>query len=115
MSIAIQMLMKISKTVILLSALFVSPFLIPQPVDAQDQDRLTSRASQNFRNAIRRANARAAQRPIRPIERIRLNNTVYRYEGNANVVHEEVSSPEVMFHIDNDRIVAGHAWDRQAR
>lgn len=105
--------MKKLTTLALFLAFSAAPLLIAPRAEAGE--RLTSRATQNFRNSIKRSNAKTSQRPVRPIDRIVLNNMVYRYEGNPTIRHEEVSSPEVMFHLENRRVLAGHAWDRQAR
>lgn len=45
-----------------------------------------------------------------------VNTVVYRYEDNANLKHDKVSSPEIIFHVQKDaygnkRIVPGHAFD----
>ncbi|MDF1852590.1 MAG: hypothetical protein P1U85_17260 [Verrucomicrobiales bacterium] len=96
-----------------LFAVFSSAPLLPlENVDAQDRERLTNRATQNFRSAIRTSQKKYPKRSIRPVERVFMNNTVYRYEGNANQRHDEVSSPEIMFHLENRRVLTGHVYDR---
>ena len=107
--------MKRLLSTVLLVALGSASLLLPDPVEGREREKLTSRASQNFRASIRRSNERAEQRQVRPITRIILNNTVYRYEGNPTIRHDEASSPEVMFHMDRRQVRAGHAWDRAAR
>ncbi len=99
-------------TLALFVAFAAAPLLIIQTSEAEE--RLTSRASQNFRNAIKRSK-KANQRVVRPIDRIIPKNTLYRHEVNANDRHDEVSSPEVRFHLENRRVLTGHACDRQAR
>lgn len=104
--------MKKSISTALLFVFLLAPGVPLETLHAQDRERLSSRATQAYRRVARNLAREQARRPARPIQRIRLNNTVYRYEGNPNIRHDEASSPEVIFHFQNRRVVPGHAWDR---
>jgi hypothetical protein len=45
-----------------------------------------------------------------PVERVRNNTNVARYEGR-NTVPDYFSGPVIMFHLRNGEVVPGHAFD----
>ncbi|HQW27727.1 MAG TPA: hypothetical protein PK529_01010 [Verrucomicrobiales bacterium] len=49
--------------------------------------------------------------PAPPIERLRAGTNVYRYEGVSTTRHDECSSPAIIFHLRQGRVVPGHAFD----
>jgi len=100
----------------LLSLLFIASFALPfatvETASAQDRERLSARAGEAYQRIARNIERRQARRESRPIERVRMNNTVYKYEGQAHRRHEEISSPEIIFHVDEyGRVVPGHVYD----
>ena len=103
---------------ILLAATATAAFLSFSHVSADERGTFQRRAAtgaDDVRSAARSFFTKQPRTKLRPFERVFLNNAVYRYEGRPGLRHDEVSSPEVIFHIDNGsgRIVAGHAWDQR--
>lgn len=91
-------------------------FHFPASVEARDTKVLSARAQAQYRAVARDIYKQRNIRSSRPVYRVLSNSAVYRYEGNPTRRHEEVSSPEIIFHVDKShgrkRIVSGHAWDR---
>ena len=96
--------------------LLVLPFLFPVFSDARDSKVLSSRAQSQYRQIAKEIYSGKKVRSSRPVERVFMNSNVYRYEGNPTRRHDEVSSPEIIFHVDKSngrkRVVTGHAFDR---
>lgn len=86
--------------------------LTPVTTEAQERSTITYRADNP---AKRLANGLFGKRPkkqLPPVKRVFLSTNVYKYQGRASIRHDEVSSPEIIFHFYNGRLVPGHVYDR---
>lgn len=93
-------------------AFSIASFL-PETVEANDRAVLSSRASKAYQRVAREMRENKIKRKtMTPAERLRANIPLYRYEADPTMRHDEVSSPEVVFHFENRRVVAGHDWER---
>jgi hypothetical protein len=94
-----------------LSAACILPMLATTSM-ADDRRTISANASTYEARLVARALFAAPKsQKLRPFERVLLNTAVYRYEGNPTMRHDEVSSPEIIFHTRNGKIRAGHDWD----
>ncbi|MEM7698287.1 MAG: hypothetical protein AAF236_07790 [Verrucomicrobiota bacterium] len=105
--------MKLLLPLLLATALFIPA--MPQQASANDRETITYRIitkDDRGRTVVRTVKGKAP-RPARHLVRAKMAANIYKYEGNATVRHDVVSSPEIMFHIDSDgNIRTGHAWDK---
>lgn len=102
--------MRKSLTCLLFAALSIS-FLLPLTGVSQDRETLTNRGgSTALQNSMREFFKKPKATP-RPAKRVFLNTHVYRYEDRVTVNHDTASSPEIIFHVRDGRVVPGHAFD----
>ena len=83
---------------------------------AQDRGILFSRAGGNGRAVSFGNQARQQLWKNQVKTRALTDSFVYRSEGKATTRHDEVSSPEVIFHtVKGGRVKAGHVFQRRAK
>lgn len=85
-----------------------------QPSVSEASERLSYRADRHYKRVARDLQNQKQPRrnTARPAMRVIMGTSVYRYEDDATARHDEVSSPEVIFHLENGRVYSGHAYDR---
>ncbi len=105
--------MKVSRTLLLTLTV---PALSLISTESQGAERLQSgagveRVSRALRGdgPILRGKARRMS-TLPPVERVRINMNVARYEGR-NTVPDYFSGPVIMFHLRNGEVVPGHVFD----
>ena len=96
---------------LILTAACVAPLAASiAQADAHRSSR-TNAATYEARLVARALFAAPKTQKLSPFERVLLNTASYRYAGRPTLRHDEVSSPEIIFHTRNGKIRPGHDWD----
>ncbi|MEM9017073.1 MAG: hypothetical protein AAGC68_08660 [Verrucomicrobiota bacterium] len=83
----------------------------PSSLMAQERATISSSKTSNGKITRKAFFTNEKRSKVRPVERVKLNTQVYKHEGKITVNHDTASSPEVIFHLRDGKVVPGHAFD----
>ena len=106
------MTMSTPSTRILLLALAAGALFLFQPTVSEGGERLSYRAQKHYQKVAREMQKPPKRNTARPAMRVIMGTSVNKNEDKPVFDEALVSSPEVIFHLENGRVVSGHAYDR---